>query len=130
MSGLTVGAEQRFGSLNLRGSLDLQNPKDDTTGLRLARRAKQHGTLAADYQIGQYKVGAEAIFSGDRFDDVKNTVRLGGYSLLNLYGSYALNKEVSVFARWNNALNRNYELAKNYNTPGSNVFVGLNYGFK
>lgn len=130
MSGLTIGAQQHLGALNLRGTLDLQDPKDDTSGLVLARRSKQHATLAADYQIGQYKFGAETVFSGKRYDDVANRNVLGGYSLLNLFGSYTVNKEVTVFARWNNALDKQYQLARNYNTPGSNLFVGLNYGFK
>jgi len=130
MSGFTFGALQRYADLTLRGSLDIQNPTDDTTGKQLARRAKQHGTLAAEYRIARTKVGVETIFSGKRYDDVANKNVLGGYSLLNLYGSYDLTKELSVVGRWNNALNKNYELAKNYATAGSNVFVGLNYGFK
>ncbi|MBC3861880.1 TonB-dependent receptor [Undibacterium jejuense] len=130
MSGLTLGANTRFGDLALRGALDIQNPVDDTTGKRLARRAKQHASFSAEYTLAQAKLGVETIFSGDRFDNVTNTRTLSGYSLMNLYGTYALNKDLSAVARWNNALNKDYALAYGYNTPGSNVYVGLNYGFK
>ena len=130
MSGLTLGANTRLGDLALRGALDFQNPVDDTTGKRLARRAKQHASFAADYTLAQAKVGVETIFSGNRFDNVTNTRTLNGYGLMNLYGTYALNKDLSVIARWNNVLNKDYALAYGYNTPGSNVYVGLNYGFK
>ncbi len=130
LSGLSLGATSRFADLTVRGSIDIQDPKDDTTGLRLARRAKQHGTLAAEYALPNAKVGAELIFSGDRFDDVANKKVLGSYQLLNLYGTYDVAKNTTVIARWNNALNKDYELAKNYATAGSNVFVGVNYGFK
>jgi outer membrane cobalamin receptor len=44
--------------------------------------------------------------------------------------SHEIDKNWNVLARWNNALNTKYELARNYNTPSSNVFIGLNYGFK
>ncbi|MFZ6773272.1 TonB-dependent receptor domain-containing protein [Undibacterium sp. SXout7W] len=130
MSGLTLGGAYHLGNFMLRGSLDLQDPKDDTTGLRLARRSKQHGTLAAEYALAKTKIGVETIFSGERFDDVANKKRLGGYNLLNLYASHEISHNLSVLARWNNVLDKDYELAKNYATPGSTLFVGLNYGFK
>ncbi|MES2036275.1 MAG: TonB-dependent receptor [Pseudomonadota bacterium] len=130
LSGLTVGGTTRFADLTLRASIDIQDPKDDTTGKRLARRSKQHGTLAAEYAFSNARVGVETIYSGDRFDDANNTRVLGSYNLLNLYATYEVAKNTTVLARWNNALNKDYELARNYATAGSNVFVGVNYGFK
>jgi vitamin B12 transporter len=130
MSGLTVGANTRLGDWNLRASVDIQDPKDDTSGLRLARRSKKHGSLAAEYTIAKAKIGVETVFSGNRFDDVANKKTLAGYGLLNIYGTYEVVKNLTVIGRWNNALNKDYELAKNYATAGSSIFVGLNYGFK
>ncbi|MBI3730301.1 MAG: TonB-dependent receptor [Burkholderiales bacterium] len=130
LSGLSIGGNTRFADLTLRGSLDIQNPKDDTTGKRLARRSKQHGTLAAEYALPNAKIGVETIFSGERFDDATNSRALGSYQLLNLYATYEIAKNTTVLARWNNALNKDYELARGYATAGSNVFVGVNYGFK
>lgn len=130
MSGLTIGASALIADITLRGSFDLQNPVDDGTGKRLARRAKQHGNLSADYSLGKTKLSVETVFSGDRFDDVANKKRLPGYALLNLVASFEVATNVTAITRWNNVLNKDYELAKNYATAGSNVFVGLNYGFK
>lgn len=130
LSGLTVGGTTRFADLTLRASIDIQDPKDDTTGKRLARRSKQHGTLAAEYAFSNARIGVETIYSGDRFDDANNTRVLGSYNLLNVYATYEVAKNTTVLARWNNALNKDYELARNYSTAGSNVFVGVNYGFK
>ncbi|MBC3908686.1 TonB-dependent receptor plug domain-containing protein [Undibacterium umbellatum] len=130
LSGLSIGGTTRFADLTVRGSIDIQDPKDDTANKRLARRAKQHGTLAAEYSFANAKLGVEAIYSGDRYDDAANTKVLGSYNLLNLYATYEVAKNTTVLARWNNALNKDYELARNYATAGSNVFVGVNYGFK
>ncbi|MFZ6747796.1 TonB-dependent receptor domain-containing protein [Undibacterium sp. Ren11W] len=130
MSGLTIGANVNLGSINLRASLDIQDPVDDTTGKRLARRAKQHGTLAAEYSIEKLKFGAEGIFSGERYDDVANKKLLPGYGLLNLYATYDVAANWTVLARFNNALNKDYETAKNYATAASNIYVGVSYGFK
>ncbi len=133
LSGLTVGGTTRFADLTLRGSIDIQDPKDDTLGKRLARRSKLHGTLAVEYVLQKTaKIGVETIYSGDRYDDAANSNSrlLRSYNLLNLYATYEVAKNTTVLARWNNALNKDYELARNYATAGSNVFVGVNYGFK
>ncbi|BBB60104.1 outer membrane protein [Undibacterium sp. KW1] len=130
LSGLSIGGSTRFADLTLRGSIDFQNPKDDTTGKRLARRSKQHGTFAAEYALPSAKIGVEIIFSGERFDDAANSRTLASYQLLNLYARYEIAKNTTVLARWNNALNKDYELARGYATAGSNVFVGVSYGFK
>lgn len=130
LTGVTLGASTRFGPYTLRGSLDLQNPHDDTTGKLLVRRARQHGSVALEYASGKFAGGVETQFSGKRYDDAENTVQLGGYALLNLHASYAISRDWSAFARWNNVLGKDYALVDGYNTPGSNVFVGLRYGWR
>ncbi|HYD62254.1 MAG TPA: TonB-dependent receptor [Noviherbaspirillum sp.] len=130
LTGLSLGASTTVGSFTLRGSLDIQDPKDETTGRQLARRAKKHGTFAVDHKAGALTTGGELVFSSDRFDDANNRNRLGGYGLLNLHAGYDLTKDWNLFARWNNVLDKNYELTRLYNTAGSNLFVGLRYAMK
>ena len=55
---------------------------------------------------------------------------MGGYSILNLYSSYEFEPNWTVFARWNNMLDKQYQLTYGYNTPGSNVFAGVRYAMK
>lgn len=130
LSGLSLGASRTLGAFVVRASVDLQNPEDETTGRQLARRAKKHGTLGLDYSAGPFTTGGELIVSGQRFDDTNNRNRLGGYGLLNLYANYEFARNWTVFGRWNNVLDKNYELARNYNTAESNVFVGVRYAMK
>jgi vitamin B12 transporter len=130
LTGLSLGASTMLGSFTLRGSLDLQDPKDETTGRQLQRRAKKHGTVGLDHTAGAVTSGGEVVFSGDRYDDTNNRNRLGGYGLLNLYANYEFAKNWTVFGRWNNVLDKDYQLARHYNTAGSNVFVGVRYGMK
>lgn len=127
LSGWTLGASTRFDQLSLRASLDFQDPRDETTGKSLARRAKKHAKLGADYRYQDWTFGVESVLSGARFDDTANAKRLGGYGVVNLRASYQISAGWSALARWNNIANKDYELARNYRTPGSNVFVGLNY---
>lgn len=130
LSGLSLGGSTSYERFTLRGSLDFQNPRDQTADKLLARRAKRHGSVALEYTSNNVKGGVEMIFSGRRFNDTGNMQTLGGYGVLNIYGSYALNADWSLFGRWNNAFDKNYELTKDYATAGSNLFVGIRYGLK
>ncbi len=130
LSGLSLSGSTTIEQFTLRGSLDFLNPHDDTNDVTLARRAKRHGSVALEYRSGAINTGAEMLFSGERFDDAKNTNLLSGYGLLNLYASYDFAPSWSLFGRWNNVLDKDYELAKNYATAGSNVFVGVRYAMK
>ena len=130
LTGVTLSASTKRNQFTLRGTLDLQDPRDETTNKRLARRAREHGSLALEYTANAANVGAEFVFSSHRFDDISNRNRLGGYGLLNLYANYDLGQNWSLFGRWNNVTDKNYELARNYATAGSNVFVGVRYTMK
>jgi vitamin B12 transporter len=130
LKGLTLAADTRVGNLDLRASADLQDPRDDTTGKQLARRARRHASIAADYRLGQVDAGVELQASGRRFDDAGNLYRLGGYGLLNLYTTWHMTRDWSMLVRVDNAANKTYELARNYGTAGRTWFAGLRYGIR
>ena len=52
---------------------------------------------------------------------------MGGYALLNLFVAYRFADGWTAELRWNNVTDKAYELAKHYNTPGSNVFVWVRW---
>lgn len=128
LEGLSLGSSTRWQQWTLKASLDLQNPRDDTSHKRLVRRAREHGSVTLEYAAGAWTGGVESVFSSERYDDANNLNRLGGYGLLNLYGSYEFAHDWSLLARWNNVTGKDYELARFYTTPGSNGFIGLRYG--
>ncbi|PIF09816.1 vitamin B12 transporter [Janthinobacterium sp. 13] len=130
LEGLTLAGRHQFGAFGISGNIDLQDPRDETTDKLLVRRSKKHANFAADYSIAKLKTGAELQLSGKRYDDIDNKTRLGGYGLLNLFATYQVAQDWSVLARWNNITDKKYELARDYNTAGSNFFVGLRYGSK
>ena len=130
LEGVSLAASTRIGALRLRGSADWQDPQDNGSGKRLARRAARHASFNAEYGSGQLKAGAEWVLSGARFDDAANLRRLGGYGLLNLYASWQINEDFSLLARVNNGFDKDYELARNYNTGGRSWFAGLRYGIR
>lgn len=130
LEGLTLAANTRIGNLDLRASADLQDPRDETTGKQLARRARRHASFAADYTVGQVDAGVELQASGRRFDDALNANRLGGYGLLNLYTTWHMTRDWSLLVRVDNAADKSYELARNYGTAGRTWFAGIRYGVR
>jgi vitamin B12 transporter len=129
INGVSLGSTARLGNYALKASFDQQNPIDQSTGYVLAKRAKQFGNVGVERQSHKLVTGVESTLQGHR-TDFDNTGNMSGYALLNLYASYQLEKDISLFARWNNVLNKDYQLSYGYNTPGSNVFVGMRYAMK
>ena len=114
-----------------RIDLDLtrQDPKDVATGHQLVRRAKTFGALRIAGDAGPWRWTGEVVGSDARFDSASNTPssRLAGYALLNLRLAYALTPKTTLAVRWDNVLDKSYELVGGYNTPRSNVFASIAY---
>ncbi|GAB1394586.1 TonB-dependent receptor [Rhodocyclaceae bacterium] len=117
-----------LGGWDLAASLDLQRPRDADTDKRLARRADEQFKLRASRGDGQWRYGGEWQLVGERYENAANTVRMGGYGLVNLFADYRIDRDWSLFARANNVFDKRYELAKDYGTLGATLFVGLRYG--
>jgi len=128
LEGVTMSAATRIRDFDLRATADLQDPRDETTGKQLARRARRHATLSAAYTAGPLESGVELQASGQRFDDAANANRLKGYGLLNLYTSWHFSPDWSLLVRLDNAADKRYELARNYATAGRGWFAALRYG--
>lgn len=127
LEGVSLGLGQQWADTRVRADLDWQNPHDANTGKRLARRASRLAKFSVNQQWAGWDLGAEWQLSNRRYDNVTNTNPLGGYGLVNLTASHALNRDWQLQARWNNIGNKQYEQAKDYATAGSSVFVTLVY---
>jgi len=77
------------------------------------------------YPVGPVRVGLEVLASSLRYDDAENRVKMGGYAVVNLTAEWALGRDVTLFARAGNVLDKNYELAAGYATGGATVFAGV-----
>jgi vitamin B12 transporter len=129
LEGVTLELEARKDDLVVRASADFQRPEDDASGNLLPRRARRHAAVGVAQTWHALRVGAELIASSERFDDAANTRRMGGYATLNLTADYALAAGWTLFARFDNVLDKHYELAADYNTPGASVFAGVRYRY-
>ena len=113
-----------FGNSHIKANATFQNPRDTTTGLVLARRAKEFASAAATHDFNALNVGVEMRYSGERQD---GSHTLSSYSLFNLSSRYTLDKHWNLSARINNVFNTDYSEAYSYNTLGRNAFIGISY---
>ncbi len=127
LDGVTLSARTQVANVTLRGSLDWHDPRNDVNDKVLQRRAKRLGTFGAETEWGGWIFGAEVQAAGERFEDVNNTQRLGGYALVNLIVSKPLMPGLTLEGRIDNLGDKNYELARYYATPGLNGQVILRW---
>ena len=71
---------------------------------------------------------AEALYVGERQDiDRVSGLRITApdYTVVNVGGSWSWSRSVSIYARIENVLNREYEPASGFQALGRGAFVGL-----
>ncbi len=124
---MTLGLDFGWRGTRVTASLDLQDPKDDATGNLLPRRARQHGAVRVLQQAGPVQVGVEYVASSLRYDDAADTVKMGGYGIVNLTVEWPFAKGFALLVRGDNVFNKNYQLAADYSTGGATVFAGIRW---
>jgi vitamin B12 transporter len=103
---------------------DGDNPNHDKV---LPRRARQSGRIDADRRFGDFSVGASVSGAGERYDNLANTTRMGGYGLVDLRVGYAFTPDWSVQLSADNVFDKVYETAALYNQPGRAYLLTLRY---
>jgi vitamin B12 transporter len=127
LEGATLGLDLAWRDTRVTASLDLQNPTDDATGRLLPRRARTHGAMQVLQQAGPVQLGLEFVASSLRYDDAADTVKMGGYGIVNLTVEWPFAKGLTLLLRGNNVFNKNYQLAADFATGGSNVYASLRW---
>jgi vitamin B12 transporter len=128
--GVELIGETQIEGFNIRGNLSLlkpENREEGNTDKILNRRAQQIFRLDVDKKIDDFSFGTTVIAEGRRFDDKANTQRVGGFATLDLRAEYTLFKQLTLQAKVNNILNKQYQTVKGYNTDDLNFFFTLRY---
>ncbi|MES2876898.1 MAG: TonB-dependent receptor [Pseudomonadota bacterium] len=125
--GVTFSGTHHFTNYDVRGSIDILDPRDDVTGRTLSLRALRTLSLGVDRRLAGWLLGAEVQAVGERFNDAANTKVLPGYALLNLSANTQLNKDWRLVTRLDNATDTQYQQVDKYATPGRTFFVGFQW---
>jgi vitamin B12 transporter len=106
------------------------SPGSSTYGNELPRRPADTANATVDYLWPIRLDTALAMrYSGPSFDDAANTIRLGGYVLLDIRTSYTINEHWEMYARVENLTDRHYEVAYQYGTLGRSAYIGARTTF-
>lgn len=127
IKGVSLTGSTVLAGTTLRGNVNWQDPRDDITDKRLTYRSEWYGTLDVSRPFDQLTLGSTLRVAGSRYADSGNAKELGGYALVDLYADYALNPTTRLFARVNNAFDRDYTQLAGYNTAGREWLVGVNW---
>jgi vitamin B12 transporter len=106
------------------------SPGSSTYGNELPRRPADAGNADVSY-VWPFRLSTALAmrYSGPSFDDAANTIRLGGYVLMDFRTSYPINDHLEMFARVENLTDRHYEVAYQYGTLGRSAYIGARTAF-
>lgn len=129
--GMETQLSTRWFGLDINANLSLLDPRNQDAGANhgnlLNRRAQEMAQLDLDRCFGKFRVGLTVHQEGRRFDDLANTIRLGGFTTVGLRASYEVYKDVNLEGRASNLFNEHYQTAYLYNQMGTNLFLSLNW---
>ena len=106
------------------------SPGSATYGNQLPRRPQNLGNATATY-VWPFRLSTTLAlrYSGPSYDDAANTIRLGGYVLLDFRASFPITERAEVYGRVENLTDRHYETAYQYGTLGRSAYVGARITF-
>ena len=114
--------------LTARAGYTYTDTEDKKTGEKLLRRPMNKGSLNLNYRFLKKGVAnLDVIYVGRRDDWVPYPERgkVNDYTLVNLAASYDISKNVQVFGRVENLLDREYEEVWGYGTQRFSLFGGI-----
>ena len=115
---------------DLDSSLNFNKAIAKSTDLQKGRRPNRTISLNLSKSSGKWNRNINWTARSWAWDkDDHSNGKNGGYGLLNLSTSYDFTENLSVYLNRNNALDKDYEMAKGYNTLGKTSTLGLTYTF-
>ena len=134
--GATVSSSHFMNHFQVKSSFTVQSPMNESADKYLPRRSNFFGTVGLNYFIQNWNLGFEATGSGNRYNDAANLFNIPGYIQTNLFADYQINKNLTMNARVDNVLGKNYTYAYEgnpttdgfrYQTPSQSFFISLRY---
>ncbi len=128
--GIELTAGTRLGEWNVQGQISTLDARNLSSGLnhkRLARRPTRSARLDLDRDFGTVGVGISGIAEASRWDNVGNSLRVGGYGTLDARVSWRFASDWTLQANLTNAFDRTYETSAYYLQPGREIALSLRW---
>ena len=127
--GVELAAEATWLTLQWRGHVTLQQPRDEDTGKQLQGRAERFGAIEASRAFGALTASAAVVASGERYDALGEApdARLASYATVDLRLRYRFPRHWSVELAGTNLADRHYETARGYDAPRRAVLLTVRF---
>lgn len=131
IDGLVASWEGRWRTVVAGASYEHLDPRNLTegpnAGRQLVRRAKDALRAQADWFLGDYAFGGTLSAFSERYEDAANTLRMGGFTTLDLRADWRYDRAWTVGLRLNNLAGKAYETAYGFNQPGREAYLTLRW---
>ena len=130
--GVELTGSATLGAWSLRGQLGRLDARNLSVGLhhgkRLPRRPQHSARLDLDRDLGgTFGIGISGVAEGARWDDVANSLRVGGYATVDARVSWRFASDWTLQANLVNAFDRRYETSAYYRQPGREAGLSLRW---
>ncbi|WP_120997584.1 TonB-dependent receptor domain-containing protein [Stutzerimonas urumqiensis] len=118
-----------------RLAVGILDPRDRDSGHVLPRRAKRTASLDLDRRFGAFGVGGTWRLVSSRYDDAANDVRIGGYGVVDVRGSWNATPTLEFDIKIANLLGNDYVettyrgfgAREVYETAGTTALLGMTW---
>ena len=132
IAGVSLRGAMQTGPFKLRGQVTFQDPKraslnnaGQLVDSLLVRRARQHGSAAVDYTVGQWLMSVDGRTQSARIDT--NNSPIAGYGLLGFTTRYQWDANWSAKLRFNNLADKTYATAAGYRSEPRSFYVSVQW---
>jgi vitamin B12 transporter len=128
IKGLELSIKQHWQQFGNDFSYTWLDSENHSTGLKLERRPEHSVNWRGSYQQDSWSAFITADYQSSTYQGAFAPVaNLGGFTLWGLGGSYQLNDQLSVRAKLDNLLDKDYQTSAGYTTAGINFALSLSY---
>lgn len=128
--GIEAGWRWRPGAWSATVEGIVQDPIDETTGERLARRAGKSLTASLSRRLGRVDLGGDLLAQGRREDSAFSATVNGGYAIWNATAGWQALPGLMLQARGENLLDKDYATAAGFRSPGRAGYLTLRYALR
>lgn len=129
--GVELTGSLALGEWDLRGQLGWLQARNESSGFNhgkaLARRPGRSARIDLDRAFGNWGFGLSAIGEAARWDDVSNSLRVGGYGTLDGRVSWRFARDWTLQADVVNLFDKRYETSAWYVQPGREYALSLRW---
>ena len=129
ISGVELSLDTSLLGWDFATTIDYNKSIDRATKKQKGRRPNRSISINLSKSSGKWNRSINWTGKSYAWDKNSETTKLGGYGLLNLRTSYDFTEDLTVYLNRNNALDKDYEVARGYKTHGKTSTLGLTYNF-